>query len=274
MGVSCGSIKCVSLTPGILDVMLLSEVLNWPLPAGVNALCSTRQGGVSLPPFDSWNLGDHVGDNPMAVANNRQHLQAQLGSARAVFLKQVHGVDVVQLTPETMDGSAADACVTTRSHLACTIMVADCLPILLTDDQGRAVAAAHAGWRGLSSGVIEQTVHALCGQAQVGAASLRVWLGPCIGPMAFEVGAEVREAFVKPDASASAYFLPHPTHPNKWVANLSGLARHRLKALGVRSISGNDGSLAWCTVAQSSRFFSYRRDGATGRFAACIWLSA
>ena len=258
----------------MLDFMVFSELLNWSLPLGVNALCSTRQGGVSQPPFDSWNLGDHVGDNPVAVANNRQHLQAQLGSARAVFLNQVHGIDVLQLSPETLDGEAADASVTTHTQLACTIMVADCLPILLTDDQGRAVAAAHAGWRGLAAGVIENTVHALCVQAQVEAASLRVWLGPCIGPTAFEVGVEVREAFVMQDALADVFFLPHPTHHDKWLANLSGLARQRLQALGVAFVAGNDGTMPWCTVIQSSRFFSYRRDGRTGRFAACIWRSA
>lgn len=258
----------------MLDFMVLSELLNWSLPLGVNALCSTRQGGVSQPPFDSWNLGDHVGDNPVAVANNRQHLQAQLGSARAVFLNQVHGMDVLQLSSETLDGETADACVTTHTQLACTIMVADCLPLLLTDDQGRAVAAAHAGWRGLAAGVIEKTVHAVCAQAQVGSTSLQVWLGPCIGPTAFEVGEEVREVFVNTDPLAHACFVKHPTHQNKWLANLSALARQRLNALGVVSVAGNDGSWPWCTVAQSSRFFSYRRDGRTGRFAACIWRSA
>ncbi len=258
----------------MLDFMVLPELLNWSLPAGVSALCSTRQGGVSQPPFDSWNLGDHVGDNPLAVANNRQRLQAQLGAAQAVFLNQVHGTDVLQLTPETLDGEAADACVTTHTQLACTIMVADCLPILLADDQGRAVAAAHAGWRGLAAGVIENTVHAVCSQAQVGTASVQVWLGPCIGPTAFEVGEEVRDIFMDTDPLAHAHFIKHPTHHNKWFANLSGLARQRLHALGVVSVVGNDGSLQWCTVAQASRFFSYRRDGRTGRFAACIWRSA
>jgi len=254
--------------------MLLSELSHWELPAGVHALCSTRVGGVSLPPFDSWNLGDHVGDHPKAVASNRQSLQAHLGKARAVFLKQVHGVEVAQLTPESLDGLAADACVTAYNHVVCTIMVADCLPVLLTDHQGRAVAAAHAGWRGLAAGVIEKTVHALCLKAQVDAPSLRVWLGPCIGPTVFEVGAEVREAFIQQDAQADLYFVAHPQHPNKWLANLSGLARQRLQALGVAFVAGNDGSLPWCTVAQSSRLFSYRRDGMTGRFAACIWRSA
>lgn len=254
--------------------MLLSELSHWELPAGVHALCSTRVGGVSLPPFDSWNLGEHVGDHPMAVTSNRQSLQAHLGAARAVFLKQVHGVEVAQLTPESLDGLAADACVTAYTHVACTIMVADCLPVLLTDHQGRVVAAAHAGWRGLAAGVIEKTVHAICLKAQVDAASLRVWLGPCIGPTVFEVGAEVREAFIQQDAQADVYFVAHPQHQNKWLANLSGLARQRLQALGVAFVAGNDGTMPWCTVIQSSRFFSYRRDGRTGRFAACIWRSA
>lgn len=254
--------------------MLWSELSHWDLPAGVHAVCATREGGVSVSPFASLNLGDHVGDDPAAVACNRQRLQSQLGSARAVFLKQVHGVDVAHITPETTDSVVADACVTPHTQLACTIMVADCLPILLTDDQGRAVAAAHAGWRGLAAGVIEKTVQALCAQTQTSPGSLRVWLGPCIGPTAFEVGAEVRQAFVEQDLGADACFVARPHHPGKWLAHLSGLARQRLQALGVASVAGNDGSLPWCTVAQPSRFFSYRRDGVTGRFAACIWRSA
>lgn len=251
--------------------MASSEFLNCSFPSGVHAWCSTRQGGISLPPFDSLNLGDHVGDDPMAVMTNRQRLTAQLGSARPIFLKQVHGVDVVTLNADTSDGTAADACVTTQPNLACTIMVADCLPVLLTDEHGRAVAAAHAGWRGLMSGVLENTVQALCDQAAVQPSQLQVWLGPCIGPSAFEVGQEVRAAFMAHDAQSMAYFAPHPHHAGKWLAHLSGLARQRLKGLGVQAIAGNDGSLAWCTVHERSRFFSYRRDGVTGRFAACIW---
>lgn len=247
--------------------------MHWSLPEGVHACCTTRTGGVSLTPFDSWNLGGHVGDDPSAVAVNRQRLHAQLGFARPVFLHQVHGVDVVNIDANTPDGTVADACLTDKAGLACTIMVADCLPLLFTDAHGRAVAAAHAGWRGLASGVVENTLFALCRQAAVEPHQIRVWLGPCIGATAFEIGVEVYEAFLKHDRNSNEFFVPHSSRPQKWWADLAGLARQRLLAQGVREISGNDGSAAWCTVQQRSDFFSYRRDGVTGRFAACIWLS-
>lgn len=242
--------------------------VDWSLPVGVHAVCTTRVGGVSQAPFDGFNLGDHVHDDPQAVAQNRTLLQAQLSGARPVFLTQVHGVDVAQLNAATPDGTTADACITQVPQVACTIMVADCLPLMLTDDAGRVVAAAHAGWRGLAAGVLEQTVHAVCEQAGVTPAQVRVWLGPCIGPEAFEVGDDVRDAF-----AAKAYFKPHPSHPHKWLADLAGLARQRLQALGVTSVAGNDSTPEWCTVLQRSRLFSYRRDGVTGRFAVCIWRS-
>ncbi|BDU52739.1 laccase domain protein [Limnohabitans sp. INBF002] len=240
-------------------------------------MCTTRVGGVSQAPFDGFNLGDHVQDDPHAVAQNRALLQAQLGGARPVFLTQVHGVDVAQVNAATPDGTTADACITQEPQVACTIMVADCLPLMFTDDVGRVVAAAHAGWRGLAAGVLERTVHGVCEQAGVAPAQVRVWLGPCIGPDAFEVGDDVRQAFTALDApqadKAAGYFKPHPSHPNKWLADLAGLARLRLAALGVTSVAGNDSSPEWCTVSQRSRLFSYRRDGVTGRFAVCIWRS-
>ncbi|PUE32726.1 hypothetical protein B9Z35_04120 [Limnohabitans sp. Jir61] len=247
--------------------------MDWALPAGVKAVCTTRVGGVSQAPFDGFNLGDHVQDDVHAVAHNRALLQAQLGGARPLFLSQVHGVDVVQLNAATLDGTKADACITSESRVACTIMVADCLPLLFTDDSGQVVAAAHAGWRGLAAGVVEHTVHAMCEQAGVAPAQVRVWLGPCIGPDAFEVGDDVRVAFsAHGDASAAErYFKPHPTHAQKWLADLAGLARWRLQAMGVSSVAGNDSTAEWCTVAQRSRLFSFRRDGVTGRFAVCIW---
>jgi len=247
--------------------------MNWALPEGVHAVCTTRVGGVSQAPFDGFNLGDHVQDDAQAVAHNRAVLQAQLDGVRPVFLSQVHGVDVAQLNAATPDGAQADACVTQEARVACTIMVADCLPLLFTDEAGKVVAAAHAGWRGLAAGVIEQTVSALCEQAGTTPAHVRVWLGPCIGPDAFEVGDDVRAAFISDSASSQAqrYFKPHPTHVNKWLADLAALAWMRLHALGVRSVSGNDSTSAWCTVSQPSRLFSYRRDGVTGRFAVCIW---
>jgi YfiH family protein len=249
--------------------------MNWLLPAGVHAVCTTRVGGVSKAPFDGFNLGDHVHDDAQAVAVNRALLQAQLGGARPVFLSQVHGVDVAHLNAGTPDGTTADACITQETQVACTIMVADCLPLLFTDDAGRVVAAAHAGWRGLAAGVIEQTVNAMCAQAGVPAEQVRVWLGPCIGPDAFEVGDDVLVALTSGDAvdpaQAQHFFKPHPSHAGKWLADLAGLARLRLQALGVKSVAGNDSTPEWCTVRQGSRLFSYRRDGVTGRFAVCIW---
>ena len=249
--------------------------MDWALPAGVHAVCTTRMGGVSKTPFDSFNLGDHVRDDPYAVAQNRALLQVQLGGVRPVFLTQVHGVDVAHLNATTTDGTTADACITQDAQVACTIMVADCLPLLFTDEAGQVVAAAHAGWRGLAAGVIEHTVRALCEQAGVDPAQVCVWLGPCIGPDAFEVGDDVRGAFNSGSASepshAQRYFKPHPAHAGKWLADLAGLARHRLHVMGVNAIDGNNSSSDWCTVSQSSRLFSYRRDGVTGRFAVCIW---
>ncbi len=252
-------------------------VPDWPAPASVRAVCTTRQGGVSLPPFDSLNLGDHVGDDPVAVAHNRAVLARAIG-ARPVFLQQVHGSGVVQLAATTPDGAQADGCVTTQAGTACTIMVADCLPVLFTDRAGRVVAAAHAGWRGLAGsarqGVLETTAQAFWSAlrttgAQAPAKTL-AWLGPCIGPQVFEVGDEVRQAFVSQHQAAAALFQPNAA--GKWLADLQGLARLRLSALGITEVHGNDGSDAWCTVGNPSRFFSHRRDRVSGRFAASIWL--
>ena len=249
--------------------------MDWSLPEGVHAVCTTRVGGVSTAPFDAFNLGSHVGDDAQAVAHNRALLQAQLVGAQPVFLTQVHGVDVAHLNASTPDGTTADACITPDAQVACTIMVADCLPLLFTDEAGQVVAAAHAGWRGLAAGVIEQTVRAVCEQAGVAPAQVCVWLGPCIGPDAFEVGDDVRVAFNSglafESSSAQRYFKPHPANSGKWLADLAGLARQRLHTLGVTSVAGNDSTPEWCTVSQSSRLFSYRRDGVTGRFAVCIW---
>jgi YfiH family protein len=247
--------------------------MDWALPAGVQAICTTRVGGVSQAPFDGFNLGDHVQDDVDAVVKNRALLQVHLGGARPVFLSQVHGVNVALLNASTSDGTKADACITAEPQMACTIMVADCLPLLFTDDAGRVVAAAHAGWRGLAAGVVEQTVHAMCEQAGVAPAQVRAWLGPCIGPDAFEVGDDVRVAFHTQGNApeAARYFKPHPTHAQRWLADLAGLARLRLQAMGVSSVAGNDSTPEWCTVAQRSKLFSFRRDGMTGRFAVCIW---
>ncbi len=269
---------------------------DWPAPEGVFALCTTRTGGVSLPPYDSLNLGTHVGDVAAAMHTNRMRLQSTVAAVangtRAVFLNQVHGDGVVHLDSSTPDGIDADACVVTAPGVACTIMVADCLPVLFTNSAGTVVAAAHAGWRGLAGvdaqptgqGVLETTVAAFVRAVQQMdpsadrgrvAADLLVWLGPCIGPEAFEVGPEVRAAFVQSDPAAQHAFVLHPAGGGKYLANLSALARLRLQAMGITRIHGNDGTPAWCTVTQSLRFFSHRRDavrlGSTGRMAACIW---
>ena len=254
---------------------------DWPAPATVRALCTTRSGGVSTGPFESLNLGDHVGDTPAAVQANRRVLQQALGT-RPVFLQQVHGRQVARLDAQTPDGTAADGCMTLSTGVACTIMVADCLPVLFTNRQGSAVAAAHAGWRGLAGaeghGVLESTFASFQALADIGsspiATEIIAWLGPCIGPEQFEVGPEVKAAFEATDPQVSGFFRPHAG--GKWLADLAGLARWRLQALGITSIHGNDGSAPWCTVSNPSRFISHRRDavalGSSGRLAACIWL--
>ncbi|MDZ4074870.1 MAG: peptidoglycan editing factor PgeF [Hylemonella sp.] len=245
-------------------------VPKWPAPATVHAVCTTRVGGRSQPPYDSLNLGDHVGDDPLAVGANRAVLAQALG-ARPVFLQQVHGRGVVTLDAHTPQGTEADACLTREHGVACTIMVADCLPLLFTDARGSVVAAAHAGWRGLAGeggvGVIE-TLHAAL---QVDVRELMVWLGPCIGPQAFEVGPEVKAAFEVRSPRAASCFRPAAA-AGKWLADLPALARLRLAALGITQVYGNDSSPSWCTVTHPSRFFSHRRDRVSGRLAACIWL--
>ena len=223
------------------------------------------------------NLGDHVGDVVKHVVQNRVLLHEATG-ARPVFLTQVHGTHVVEHGPYGERASdlpqKADACLTRQLGVACTIMVADCLPVLLTNRQGTVVGAAHAGWRGLAglrgSGVLETVCQRFGEHA---AQDILAWLGPCIGPLKFEVGDEVRAVFVAHDSAAQALFKP--LGAGKWLADLAGLARLRLRAVGVNNIYGNDGGPAWCTVSNASRFFSHRRDavalGGSGRMAACIW---
>lgn len=258
---------------------------DWPAPSNVKALFTTRSGGVSVMPWDSLNLGDHVGDEPVSVNANRALLQ-QACNAHAVFLKQVHGADVLKLDAATPHGSQADACVTTQSGIACTIMVADCLPVLLTTADGKAVAAAHAGWRGLAGdvangnkGVLESVFASLSAAAgNTSASNVIAWLGPCIGPSAFEVGTEVKLAFEAGQPGAGRFFVPGA--PGKYLADLAGLARQRLQALGVERVYGNDGSDGWCTVLNPEKYFSHRRDagvegngfGTTGRMGALVWL--
>jgi polyphenol oxidase len=255
---------------------------HWPVPSHVRSACSMRAGGVSAPPYDTSNLGDHVGDDAASVAANRA-AYAQVLGAKPVYLKQVHGWDVVQLNAQTADGTVADACITAEKNLACTIMVADCLPVLFCNAQGTLVGAAHAGWRGLCGesgiGVLEQifkhfralpVINRAQSATELIANGILVWLGPCIGPSAFEVGAEVREAFMAHDTQAGQHFKA--MGKGKFFADLPALAKQRLHALGITQIYGNDGSSDWCTVSNPSRFFSHRRDRVSGRFAASIWL--
>ncbi|MBK9442097.1 MAG: peptidoglycan editing factor PgeF [Comamonadaceae bacterium] len=252
---------------------------DWPAPPGVRAVCTTRAGGVSAAPYDSLNLGDHVGDPADLVANNRAIFQRAIG-AQPIFLNQVHGTEVMQMDATTARACSADACLTNQLGIACTIMVADCLPVLLTTTRGDWVAAAHAGWRGLAGlggvGVLETTFQRFSALAlieyEIIATEVIAWLGPCIGRQAFEVGDEVRSIFVADDALALPLF--EARQPGKWLADLAGLARLRLARLGITRVYGNDSGPAWCTASQSSRFFSHRRDRISGRFAASIWRVA
>jgi YfiH family protein len=265
---------------------------DWPAPANVKTLQTTRQGGVSSAPYDSLNLGDHVGDAPMSVARNRMLLGALLPS-EPVWLNQVHGTvvanaDMASCLPQ------ADACIARHRDAVCVVMTADCLPVLLCDTQGSVVGVAHAGWKGLAAGVIEASVQAM----DVAPQNLMAWLGPAISQQAFEIGDEVRTLFMKADQKAEGAFIPG--QPGKWLADIYALARLRLNALGITQIHGGgdcdtllrssrlreqspaappapDGSTApcrggYCTFNESNRFFSYRRDGATGRMGTFIWL--
>lgn len=245
----------------------------WAASLRVGALMTTRRGGVSRAPWDSFNLGLACGDDAAAVRHNRAAL-AQVIGATPVYLKQVHGAHVVELTaplPADAPPPVADASWTREPGLACLVQVADCMPVLLAAPQGRAVGAAHAGWRGLAGGVVERCLEAVCEAASCAPRELAVWLGPCIGPDAFEVGADVLEAFgvrLMPASSPRFRYQPRADGAARWRADLAGLARDRLHALGVQRVSGGN----WCTVADRSRFFSFRRDGVTGRMAACVWI--
>ncbi|MCW8887286.1 MAG: peptidoglycan editing factor PgeF [Motiliproteus sp.] len=237
---------------------------DWPAPKGVSALVTTRIGGSSKAPYLSFNLGDHVGDSEDAVASNRkQLLQLMNAGAQCQWLQQVHGTEVVKALPG-QGVLEADAAYTDQSQLACLVMTADCLPVLFCDRSATQVAAAHAGWRGLADGVLEATVAKLdCPVDQ-----LMCWLGPAIGPDAFEVGAEVRQQFCDQYAEAEQAFKM-AEQPGKWLADLYLLATQRLQRLGITSIYGGN----FCTYQDSERFFSYRRDGVTGRMASLIWLT-
>jgi hypothetical protein len=247
-------------------------VPDWPAPAGVRVLITTRRGGISGAPWQGFNLGDHVGDDPAAVAENRALLRREL-PAEPLWLSQVHGVQCVEASLAA-PGTQADASFTRQRGVVCAVLTADCLPVLLCDDQGSVVAVAHAGWRGLAAGVIEASVAAM----RVPGASLMAWLGPAIGPQAFEVGGEVREAFLVRDPAAAQAFELRAN--GKWLCDIYALARLRLDALGVSRIAGPRSGVPGmqstgedvCTAGDAENFFSYRRDGTTGRMASLIWL--
>lgn len=234
---------------------------DWPAPLHVRTLVTTRLGGYSQAPFSSFNLASHVGDDPEHVRRNRERLRTWL-PADPCWLNQVHGTTVVRA--ETLSGHTpeADGALTEIPHTVCAVLTADCLPILLTDYAGSIVAACHAGWRGLCHGILEAT----CAAMRRHPTELLAWLGPAISGDAFEVGDDVRTAFIQQHTESASAFTP--IGPQKYLADLYELARQRLTRLGITAISGGQG----CTVIERERFFSYRRDGVTGRMASLIWL--
>jgi len=237
-------------------------VPQWPLPPGVRACSSTRIGGVSQAPYDSLNLGAHCGDNQADVDENRARFYQAAGfPQQPVWLEQVHGRDVLKLTGEPPASKRADAAWTNQRGTVCAVMTADCLPVLFCNKSGTQVAAAHAGWRGLCDGVLEETVASFTDAPE----NIIAWMGPAIGPAAFEVGAEVREAFMARDAQAVNAFVPKG---EKYMANLFELARQRLGNVCVTQLYGGDR----CTYSEPDEFFSWRRDRTTGRLASFIWL--
>jgi YfiH family protein len=245
----------------------------WPAPKSIKAMVSTRVGGVSRKPFDSLNLGDHVGDEASNVMQNRAIFTKQL-PAEPLWLKQTHNTAVS--TPKSRLSSQsrlieADASVTNLPNQGLVIMTADCLPVLFSTTKGTEVGAAHAGWRGLCAGILENTVTELLNISDdKNPANLMAWLGPAIGPESFEVGEDVVIAFRDSGLiTPKNAFIPIPNKHGKFLADIYLLARARLEACGVKMISGGE----YCTVRDQEQFFSYRRDGQTGRFASAIWIS-
>jgi len=235
-------------------------VPDWPVPGRVRALVTTRAGGASTGAYAGWNFGDHVGDDALAVARNRDALRGLLPD-EPVWLRQVHGTRVVEAVPGSR-GAEADGSIARAPGRVCAVLTADCLPVLLANDAGTVVAIAHAGWRGLAAGVIESVVRAM----GVAPESLIAYLGPAIGAGAYEVGSDVFETIVTADAGAEGAFAPHGA--GKFLADLALLARRRLARLGVARIHG--GTL--CSYSDAARFYSYRRDGVTGRIASLVWM--
>lgn len=237
---------------------------DWPAPTHIRALSTTRRGGVSTGVFAELNLGDRVGDDPEAVAENRRRLVIEAGLPAAPgWLRQVHGVDVAHVVPGVRGEQTADAAIADRPGAVCAVLTADCLPVLFTSRTGNAVAVAHAGWRGLAAGVLE----AVLARMPRPPAELLAWIGPGIGPDAFEVGPEVRAAFVSSEPSSETAF--RPGRGDRWLADLPGLARQRLESAGLTSVYG----AGRCTFSEPDTFFSHRRDGRGGRMATLIWIS-
>jgi hypothetical protein len=251
----------------LIDSFIIPE---WPAPPNVRAVVTTRVGGVSVAPFDSFNLAFHVNDNAVAVVENRRKLLTALNEIAPCgppqWLQQVHGTDVVDAFSEpkirAQNVPEADAVTTTHRGLPCVVMTADCLPVFFSDRNGNRVAVAHAGWRGLCNGVLENTLARFTNPAEV-----MCWLGPAIGANAFEVGADVRDAFMKVDKSAASAFVAKAN--GKYYADIYELARQRLVKAGIGMISGGE----MCTFSDSERFYSYRREQTTGRMASIIWLA-
>ena len=235
---------------------------DWPAPENVRALMTTRTGGVSNAPWASLNLGDHVNDDPAHVAANRARLRAHLPEEPG-WLRQIHSARVVEAGTEA--DPQADACFSRTPGRVCAVLTADCLPVLFCDRAGRVVAAAHAGWRGLAGGVLEATVAAMA----VPPGDILAWMGAAIGPQAFEVGDDVRDAFMVQHPDTAAAFVPQGAS-GKWLADIYALARIRMAHAGVHAVTGG----GRCTFSEADAFFSYRRDGVTGRMASAIWLQA
>lgn len=242
-------------------------VVTGPMWAGVHYFCTTRAGGVGVGPHESLNLGRRADDLPETVEENRRRLRAVV-PGEPLWLRQVHGHEVADADQPDLGEPGLDASVTNQPNRVLAIMVADCLPVVLSDIDGRVLGAAHAGWRGLAGGVLENTL-AVMRAKEPGVRGFRAWIGPGIGPEKFEVGADVVEAFCAHDSKASGFFTPYPERPGKWLADLPGLARLRLLRAGVDDVTLS----GLCTVSDPQRFFSYRRDGVSGRMALLAWLA-
>lgn len=237
---------------------------DWPAPTKIHAVCTTRVGGISQSPYHSLNLGDHVGDDPIAVTQNRHTLSKALHlPSPPCWITQVHGVRVIN-TQNWQTGEEADGIYTTIPNAICAVMTADCLPILLCDKKGQYVAAIHAGWRGLADGIIESTI----AQAPCDPKEIMAWLGPAIGPKSFEAGDDVRNIFLSQNPADESGFSILGN--SKWLVDMYHIARQRLNAVGVSNIYGE----VECTVLNPERFFSFRREGITGRMASLIWISS